>query len=398
MKNLKIFIPGLLVAATGVGAGDLITGALAGHYLGLLLWVPLLGALLKYVLTEGIARYQYSTGETLIHGWMNTLGKGVKYPFLIYLIIWSFMVGGALVNAAGSSVQNLFPILHGKVIYGTGLSLFTVALLRFGRYEIFEKIMTILIACMFITVIGTSFTFIDNIPEFLLGFFKVKPDTFSNPWFLGVLGGVGGTLTILCYGYWINESDRKGMEGLKTTKIDLFISYLLTGLFSLSMMILGSKLTEIDRSGPVFVQQVSQLFAQSLGPSGVIIFKVGFFCGVYSSLLGVWQSVPYLYADLYFLHRQEKVEDLKGTKVYKVALYAIATIPLLSTLIKFQAIQLLYAVIGALFIPLCAVSLLILNNKKERGEFKNSLATNLLLGFTLLFFLGNGIKLIVEKF
>lgn len=397
MKNIKIIIPGLLVAATGVGAGDLITGALAGHYLGLLLWVPLFGALLKYVLTEGIARYQYSTGETLIHGWMNELGKGIKYPFFLYLLIWSFMVGGALVNAVGSSVQNILPITYGKTIYGTSFSLLTVLLLRFGRYEFFEKVMTILIGCMFLTVIGTSFTFIDDLPQFLIGFITIKPSSFSDPWFLGVLGGVGGTLTILCYGYWINESDRKGMEGLKTTKIDLFVSYLLTGLFSLSMMILGSKLSQIDRSGPIFVEQVSQLFTQSLGPAGEIIFKVGFFCGVYSSLLGVWQSVPYLYADLYFLHKKEKVEDLKATKIYKGALIGIATIPLFSTLIKFQAIQLLYAVIGALFIPLCAVSLLILNNRKERGEFKNSIATNLLLGFTLLFFLGNGIKLILDK-
>lgn len=398
MKKLKFIIPGLLVAATGVGAGDLITGALAGHYLGLLLWVPLLGAILKYVLTEGIARYQFATGNTLIYGWMKELGKGVQYPFFIYLVVWSFMVGGALVNGVGSSLQNIFPIEYGKVIYGTAASLLTLLLLSYGRYEIFEKIMTILIGFMFFAVIGTSLSFIDSLPKLIQGFFSVKADTFSNPWFLGVLGGVGGTLTILCYGYWIRESNREGREGFKITKIDLSVSYLLTGLFSVSMMILGYQLTEIDKSGPIFVEQVSQLFAQKLGPWGEYLFKAGFFCGVYSSLLGVWQSVPYLYADLWFIHKGEKVQDLKGTTIYKRSLIALSIIPLVSTLIKFQAIQLLYAVVGALFIPLCVISLLLLNNKKERGDYRNSIGINFLLVLTLLFFLGNGISLIIGKF
>jgi Mn2+/Fe2+ NRAMP family transporter len=43
-KNL--FGPGFVVAATGVGAGDLIAASVAGHRFGLaVLWVVLLGAL-----------------------------------------------------------------------------------------------------------------------------------------------------------------------------------------------------------------------------------------------------------------------------------------------------------------------------------------------------------------
>lgn len=398
MKILSIILPGLLVAATGVGAGDLITGAMAGHHLGLLLWIPLLGALLKYILTEGIARYQYATEETLVRGLMHHLGNGFKIPFLLYLIIWSFMVGGALINAVGSSMQSMVPITHGKVIYGCSLSLFTIFLLKVGKYQLFERLMTILIGVMFITVIGTSFTFIDQPAELLNELLDFETKTFTNPWFLGVLGGVGGTLTILCYGYWINESQRKGKEGLKVSRIDLAVSYFLTGLFSVSMMILGSKLPSINKAGSLFVQQISELFTSSLGPSGEYIFKLGFFCGVYSSLLGVWQSIPYLFADLYSAHTKKEYKDLKKTKAYQIALYTIAIIPMISTTIKFQVIQLLYAVTGALFIPICAVSLIFLNNDKKRGEFKNSVGTNIGLFLILLFFIAYGIRLVAQKF
>ncbi|MBT5169060.1 MAG: Nramp family divalent metal transporter, partial [Opitutales bacterium] len=55
--------PGFIVAATGVGAGDLIAAAVAGQRFGLaVLWVVLLGALFKAVLNEGVSRWQLATG------------------------------------------------------------------------------------------------------------------------------------------------------------------------------------------------------------------------------------------------------------------------------------------------------------------------------------------------
>ncbi|MEO2006264.1 MAG: hypothetical protein ABGY41_19450 [Candidatus Poribacteria bacterium] len=54
---LVVLGPGILVAATGVGAGDLATGAFTGSQLGTaVLWAVIIGALLKYVLNEGLGR------------------------------------------------------------------------------------------------------------------------------------------------------------------------------------------------------------------------------------------------------------------------------------------------------------------------------------------------------
>ena len=55
-RRHRILGPGLLVAATGVGAGDLATGAFTGSQLGVVvLWAAVVGAGLKYALTEGLA-------------------------------------------------------------------------------------------------------------------------------------------------------------------------------------------------------------------------------------------------------------------------------------------------------------------------------------------------------
>ena len=56
---LTVIGPGLLVAATGVGTGDLATAGFAGSKLGVaVLWAVVLGAFVKYVLNEGLARWQ----------------------------------------------------------------------------------------------------------------------------------------------------------------------------------------------------------------------------------------------------------------------------------------------------------------------------------------------------
>ncbi len=62
--------PGIVVAVTGVGAGDMITSLVAGTEFGTaLMWAIVIGALLKYFLTEGIGRWYMASGQTILQGW-----------------------------------------------------------------------------------------------------------------------------------------------------------------------------------------------------------------------------------------------------------------------------------------------------------------------------------------
>ena len=45
--------------------------------------------------------------------------------------------------------------------------------------------------------------------------------------------------------------------------------------------------------------------------SAAIAFSVGFWAAVFASLLGVWQSVPYLYADFYGILKKMSPEARK---------------------------------------------------------------------------------------
>lgn len=401
LKNLKKYIhiitPGILVAATGVGAGDLITASFAGNKIGLaIVWAPFIGAFFKLVLTEGLVRNQIASQNLLMDNWHKYFGKTVQYFFLFYLLIWTYMVGGALINSCAAAMHAIFPIgslNKSMTIWGVFHSLVGLAFVIKGDFKFFEKLMSLLISLMFLVVIVGSIFFIDDKASLALGLIPSVPKD-NITWLIGLIGGVGGTLTILSYGYWIKEEGRNNEQGLKVCKIDLTVAYSLTAMFSVAMIILGTKLNLEGMDKSQISMALAKLFNVKFGEAGGLIFKLGFWAGVFSSLLGVWQSVPYLFANFYSLNfKRTNKDDLTKTKPYRYYLLFLSIVPITSLWVKFESIQLAYAFIGALFVPSLAVSLLILNNHKSLPKkYRNQWKSNLILSLCLIFFVGIGLS------
>jgi Mn2+/Fe2+ NRAMP family transporter len=400
--------PGLLVAATGIGAGDLATASFAGSILGTaVLWAAVVGAFLKFVVTEGLARWQLATGDTLLEGVIHRFGKITGWLFLPYLFIWSFFVASALMSACGVTLHAMFPIFddasQGKVVFGALASIVGVALVLIGGYELFDKIMRVCIGLMFVTVVVTAGLLWPGTGDVLRGLFVPSIPDFSGQgltWTVALLGGIGGTFTVLSYGYWIREEGRSGGEDLRTCRIDLGTGYAMTALFGIAMVIIGTTI-EIEGRGATLLVSLSDQLVEPLGPAGKWIFLVGAAGAVFSSLLGVWQAIPYLFADVWGLLQREHGTDEGGAEPvsidtsalpYRGYLLALAFIPMLGLFVRFQEIQKLYAIIGATFIPLLAVALLVLNGRRDwvGDEFRNRPATVVVLVATLAFFLWIG--------
>jgi Mn2+/Fe2+ NRAMP family transporter len=115
---------------------------------------------------------------------------------------------------------------------------------------------------------------------------------------------------------------------------------------------------------------------------------------VFASLLGVWQSVPYLYADFYsIMKRMTPDERARVTKVtstpYRLALVfvTLAPIPFAFTGQPIQVIV-AYTIVGSLFVPFLAATLLYLNNRVKWTSAvpHNNFATNALLVVILALF------------
>ena len=295
----RLLGPGFVVAATGVGAGDLIAAGAAGRRFGLaVLWVVLLGALFKWVLNEGVSRWQLATGTSLIEGWSSRLPRWISWYFLGYLVLWSFLVAAALSSACGVAAGALFrdsglPVaawsaLHAVVAFG---------LVWWGRYAGFERLMKILIGAMFVLVIVCAALLSPPPAEILTGLVIPTIPDGSPRFLLGVMGGVGGSATLLCYGYWIREKGWTGVDAHRRSILDLTGAYLLTGLFGVALIIIAAEANPADASGTGLILALSDRLGQLLGPFGRTAFLIGFWCAVFTSMLGVWQGVPYLFAD-----------------------------------------------------------------------------------------------------
>ena len=416
---LSRFGPGILVAATGVGAGDLITASLAGSEVGLVVvWAVIVGALLKWGLNEGIARWQFATETTLLEGWMDRIGSWFSWIFIGYFLIWSFAVGGALASACGIAGDALFrvgDVQTSRIVWGVAHSLVGLIIAWKGGFKSFERVMSVctglMVASVFITaglIIATADagSLAGIIPEAMP---RTREDWL---WMLGVLGGIGGTVTMLAYGYWIREAGRAGVEGLRESRFDLAFSYTLTALFGCAMVVIGSRISGTGKGAAVALQLAGQL-ELTLGPAAKWTFLIGFWAAVFTSLLGVWQSAPYLFAD--FLRVRKKRADaesrpashkhvtthrdragtrerkliasLRRSRSYRWYLVAIATVPLVLLGGSVKEVQILYATLGAAFMPLTALTLLIMNNRTSWvGAYRNRTLANALLVITLAVF------------
>ncbi len=393
--------PGVLVAATGVGAGDFASAGLAGSQLGIaVLWAVLAGAVVKFVLTENLARWQIATGETVVEGAIARLGWLVVVPFAAYLLAWSYFTGVALVKACGVTIAAIVPV--DATVAGAACSLIGGALAWFGGFRLFERVMAVCIGVMFAVVVVAAIVRAPTLGELAGGLVPRVPRGGLRST-IALIGGVGGTLTILCYAYWMREAGRDGPEDMRRCRVDIAIGYGVTAIFGAAMLVLASGMT-LDARGLALVGELTRRVGEDLGPVGRAVFLAGSLGAFFSSLLGVWQAVPYIFADVW-RHRLSVGRRAAGAEPvspkaapYRTALAHIATVPLLGLDTSFRQAQMAYLLLGAWFIPMLALTLLLLNGRRRWiGErWRNRTASTVALLAALLVVLAMSVVQVLD--
>lgn len=383
----------MVVAATGVGAGDLVAAAVCGaHYGVVVLWAAVLGAVIKFGLNEGVARWQLATGTTLLEGWIARLPVAVSAYFFIYLLLWSFIVAGALISACGLAAYALLPYLS-VAAWGIIHSVVAIALVWLGRYGLLEYVMKFFIALMFGVILFCAMLLRPNLLALVQALFVPIVPAGSGKFLLGVIGGVGGSVTLLCYGYWIREKGwQETAQRRQGMRVDLAVAYGLTGLFGIGIMIIAAEVSPEIISGNKIALVVAERLALVSGVAGKWAFLLGFWGAVFSSMIGVWQGVPYLFADFVvnFRRRHATTFPTEGTRnvLYRSYLLYLGVPPMLLLLFDRPVmVVVIYAITGAFFMPFLGGLLLWMNNREEwLGEMRNGWRMNALLIMALLLF------------
>lgn len=367
--------PGLAIAATGVGAGDLMAALLAGAQFGTaLLWVVVVGAALKFALNEGIARFQLATGTPLIEGWFRHLPQTVQVLFLAYLVLWSFVVAAGLMSACAIAARALWPHLP-LWVWGLLHSFAAAALVLRGRYERFETVMKGLVGLMVLTLLGSLILVRPDPMSASSGLLPRLPAG-SSASILSLMGGVGGSVTLLSYGYWISERGWDSTERLSDARLDLGVGYALTALFGVAMSLLAASAldstADLGHGAQGLVTCADAIAAGARARLGEPwpailhpLFLVGVWAAVATSTLGVWQGVPYLFADARaaFAGRFGTAVNPRG-RLYRGYLLYLALPPAVLFFAD-RPVWVLraYTLSSGLFLPFLAASLLVLGRR-----------------------------------
>lgn len=420
--KIKQVGPGLLAAATGVGAGDLVATMVAGARFGtVLLWAAVLGTILKLALGEGVGRWHLASGTTLLDGWRR-LGRWATVFFGVYIVVWGFVYGATAMSAVGLPLNALFgglSVRYWAMIAGV----VGVALVWTQRYAFFEKFMTVLVLVKFATVVSIAVLVAPDMGNLFTGLVPRLPEG-STIYVLGLVGGVGGTITMAAYGYWMFAKGWRGTGWLSMMRLDNAVGYVMTGVFVVAMLIVGStmlfgqNLTESDSGLLVLGEALDERY----GGWARILFLVGFLAVTSTSLLGVWNGVSLMFADwtrTIRLPHGRAAEDgdaardeasgagrpfaageAERSPAFRGYLLWL-TIPPMGLLFIDRpfGLTLVYGVLGSVFMPFLAITLmLLLNSRRVAAEGRSGWVSNLLLGAASLLFLALLVTDVANRF
>jgi Mn2+/Fe2+ NRAMP family transporter len=393
-RLLADFGPGFVLAATGIGVGDMVSATIAGAEYGLtLIWALAVGVVLKFAITEGLARWQLATDTTLIEGWRDHLHPFVLATFGVYFVVWTYVVSSAMVAASAMVPSALIPVVP-QPAWGLIHALAAFALVFWGTYERFVKIMKFFIGLMFGSVLLTNLLIVARGVD--TSRFGSHADL-SLAYTLALIGGVGGTVTMLSYGYWIREQRWHGPGRLSGVRADLASSYSLVFFFALSMMFLSTQIEwqgQILQEGPNLCLLLADRIGAEMGQLGRFVFLMGFWGAASASLLGVWNGVPYLFDDWIHLWRRQQPKGPTGSAYKGYLVYM--TLAALSTVFLQRPVWLIfvYTVIGSLFFPFVIATLLWMNTRSSliTEKLRNRAAVNVILTLALLLYVYLGIR------
>jgi Mn2+/Fe2+ NRAMP family transporter len=297
--------PGLFLIGYNIGTGSITTMAKAGANYGMtLFWALILSAIFTYILMIAYGQVTLVTGKTALYNIRKNFLIG---PVLsIYILI--ALITGELLAVMGVMGIVVDLIKEGIRLMGWGsadafritviLVIGLYALLWFGKYKIFEKILT-----FFVILMGLCF---------ILVFFLVKPDFGaiargmipSIPQEKGALQLIAAMAGTTCSAaVFIVRSTvvvEKGwtINNLRDEKKDAFVSS--------TMMLLLSGIIMAVSAGTLFVMDLSldttvemiQLFEPLGGKVAAFILILGIVGAGLSTVFPIILIAPWLISDI----------------------------------------------------------------------------------------------------
>ncbi len=393
LELMKKIGPGAVVCATIIGPGTVTTCTLAGvNYQYALIWAGVFATLAAIILQMTSSRLGIASGRSLGEVIYDTYdGTWLRYLFAVIIFITigfgnsAFQSGNMVGAALGIQAVTPIPASLAALI----IAAITFALLWTGKSAAIEKIMTVMVFIMVILFIVTAVVVKPDLGEIFAGFVPSIP-----PGAILITIGVVGTTVIphllflhssLTSQKWANRNIR---NALIESNFDTIFGMILCGIITICVIITGASMYGTGTTIKDGLDMAKQL-EPIVGSWAKYVFGLGLFAAGITSSLSAPMSAAYALCSV--MRWSTDMKDKKFRIIWIIVLLAGTIV----TATGYNPVQIILTAqaFNGVMLPISAIILMMMvNNKKALGKYKNNLFWNVLGIFVIVVTIVLGIR------
>ena len=396
MKWFRDIGPGVLIAAAFIGPGTVTLCTIAGTSFGYsLIWAIILSTFSTIVLQEMSLRIGLVTRMNLAEVIRTSIKSKILNRFIILLIISSILIGNTAYeagNITGASLGISAIINYESINYiPVFIGLIAFVILYQGDYKILEKSLVSLVIVMSISFFITAIMTRPDITSLLKGIFKPQINSSNLIVVLGLIGTTVVPYNIFLHSSLVSEK-WNSIEKLKVARIESFISILLGGLVSLSIIITAASVSNQNVTGVI---DLAKGLEPLYGKFAIYFLGLGLFASGITSSITAPLAAAYVAKSCFGWNN-----SLKSKRFRLVWIFILITGVFVS-MIKINPIEIIkFAQFSnSLLLPIIAIILLWLINDKNIISSKFNYKYQNIFGFLIVIIsLVLGIKGLISLF
>lgn len=317
--------PGMILAASIVGSGELIATTTLGAEVGYAaLWLIILSCLIKPAVQSEIGRYVIATGETGAEAFNAVPGprffnvNWVVWAWFIMAVITFFQIG-AMYGGVAQVFNIVFPSVS-TTVWVLAEMVLTLVILLGGHYERIETLATIKVClftmltllCAALLVAQPSFTVTD-----ILDGLKFQMPGQGIATAIAVFGITGvGASELFMYPYWCTEKGYARFAGtndgseewrqrakgwIRVMNVDILASMVIYCGATIAFYFLGAGVLHargIVPSAKDMIVVLSRMYTETLGSAALWLFYIGAIATLYGTIFAATAGNSRVFADI----------------------------------------------------------------------------------------------------
>jgi Mn2+/Fe2+ NRAMP family transporter len=364
-EYLRSFGPGFVAVLTWLGAGDIVSAGVAGGNYGYtLMWAMVLSLGVRYMFVSLIARYQLCNprGE----GVLDALARlhPLYAPFLFFAVLFWGHLSTTYMLAGIGEISVEISGVGTKFAWEVFWVVVTLLLIFRPVYQRAETLFKVLLALLAISLLGCALWV--GIKPFAIvrGVFMLEIPPQQGPFgaslvALGMVGAVGGSLVNLVYPYFLEQKGWRGPAYRRVQNYDFLLAVVVMIVFNLAVWTLGAELVHGTGRTISSIDDLAGLLGGVLGNSGRILFLLGVFAAVFTSIVGAGLGLAYLASHAWLRWRSHNSEplrvDYRSASVYRFVVLWIVVSPLVWLgRVEFISLTILANTVTVVMIPALA--------------------------------------------